>query len=378
MSISDIPDNNTDASHLAPIVIAAGGTGGHVFPALALAQSVLAQGCSVMMITEQRGSAYLGALADKSQVQVVSLRVRRPQKKWHFPLTFIRFIWDLVHSVMHALRIFAMRKPKAVAAFGGYPVVPALIAASILRIPIVIHEQNAWLGRTNRWLACLARRVALSFHPTVNVPNWLRPRSVVTGLPVRAAFGRPFTPYEVVAARSDIRIFVMGGSQGAHIFRVAIPAAVATLPDDMRQRILVVQQCRPEDLLTTQEAYDREKIKCKLQAFFDDVPDQLDQSTLVISRAGASTLTELTIAQRPAILIPYPHAMENHQMINAQALAKHRAAWVVAESHGMHERLAFCLKSVLSHANDRVSAAKALGKLARPHALSHLTKLVLE
>jgi len=375
------------AKHHGSIAIAAGGTGGHVFPALALGHKMLDRGYRLTMLTEQRGERYMQSLMDNAGVCKIGLNVRRPLKlsgqslgKTTRVLLFIpslvRFAFDLLAATLQVMARFIGDRPAVVVAFGGYPVIPALLAAILMRIPIVIHEQNAWLGRTNRWLAWCASTIAVSFDETIGIPKAVAPWVVVTGNPLRPAFQRAFIPYDQVASRKSPMLLVLGGSQGAHVFSHAIPKAVYRLPIELRRRLHVVQQCRQEDLAETRNAYAALGVSCDLQPFFDNIPQLLEQATVVIARAGASTIAEIAQVGRPTLFVPYPHAMENHQYFNVLSINKQNAAWLVCEGASFHEQLASQLAFVISHRSECIKAAQALKKLAKPDAVSRLADVV--
>jgi UDP-N-acetylglucosamine--N-acetylmuramyl-(pentapeptide) pyrophosphoryl-undecaprenol N-acetylglucosamine transferase len=297
---------------MSPILIAAGGTGGHMFPALALARSLLERGEPVTIVTDDRGARYL-----PDDIEHHVIRAGSPTGGWRARLTGIL---ALVRGTVQTFGLMRRLAPRAAACFGGYASVPAGLAAKLTGRPLLLHEQNAVFGRANRLLARFARTVALSFARTSHVPAG--PSRIVTGNPVRPGFRLDAAAFRAPAATEAFRLLVIGGSQGARIFSDVVPEAVADLPESLRRRLRIQQQCRPEDLTRVCERYTAEGIDAEVTAFFKDMPKQLEEAHLLISRAGASSLTEIMAMGRPAILVPYAAAADDHQRANAEVLAE--------------------------------------------------------
>ncbi|HYF09262.1 MAG TPA: undecaprenyldiphospho-muramoylpentapeptide beta-N-acetylglucosaminyltransferase [Acetobacteraceae bacterium] len=361
-----------------PIAIAAGGTGGHLFPAEALAAELIARGERVALMTDARSSAYDSpafAAAERFVLKGAGLAGRGMRRAAAGAAA-------LLAGTAQARRLLGEIEAAAVVGFGGYPSVPPLTAARLLpasRRPVtVLHEQNAVLGRANRLLARGVDLLALSFPGTRRVPPGCAAKAQVVGTPVRPALaalagrGYPLPP-----PGAALRLLVLGGSQGARVFADVVPHAVAALPDMLRARMLVTQQCRPEDLDRTRAAYAACGVPAELAPFFPDVAGRLATAHLVIARAGASTVAELACAGRPAILVPLPHAIDDHQSANAAALATAGAAWVMPQPQftaaALTERLAaLCGDPVLL-----AQAADAAAELARPEAARDLADRIL-
>lgn len=306
------------------VVLAAGGTGGHVFPALAVADELLRRGYRVSLATDSRGAGFGDRAPGIDVHRVAASNVRGGA------ISRIGGALAVGAGAVQAWLLLARLRPAGVVGFGGYPSVPTTMAAAARRIPIVIHEQNAVLGRANRLVAGRAAAIAASFERTRGIRDADRPRTFVTGNPVRAAFGearaRAYPP-----ANGRIGLLVLGGSQGAAVFADVVPQAFAALSTTLRRRFAVTQQCRPEDLGRTRRAYLEIGVQAELATFFDDVPDRMADAHAVVARAGASTVAELAEAGRPAILAPYPHAADDHQTANARAVAD-GAAWLLSAS----------------------------------------------
>ena len=296
---------------MTPILIAAGGTGGHMFPALALAKSLLERGEPVTVVTDDRGARYLPDDIDRHVIEAGS-----PTGS---PKARLIGILALLRGTLQALGLIRRLNPRAAACFGGYASVPVGIAASLTGRPLLLHEQNAVFGRANRLLARFARTIALSFKSTSHVPAG--PGQIVTGNPVRPGFRLDAAAFRAPTATEPFRLLVIGGSQGARIFSDVVPEAVAHLPEPLRRRLRIQQQCRPEDLSRVCERYAADGIDAEVTAFFKDMPSQLERAHLLVSRAGASSLTEIMAMGRPAILVPYAAAADDHQRANAEVLA---------------------------------------------------------
>ncbi len=309
------------------IALAAGGTGGHVFPARALADALSARGWKIALITDSRGASFSDEIAnaDTYRIRAASLGGGVCSK--------LKGLAQLCVGLVQAFSLLRRIRPAAVVGFGGYASAPTMWAASRMGIPTMIHEQNGVLGRANRIIAARARRIATSFPDVAGIRDADLSRVVLTGNPVRAEIASVAdTPYAAPdCAGGPVHLLVFGGSQGARVLSEIVPAALASLPGILRSRLSVVQQCRPEDLAAVNEAYRAAGIDATLQPFFDDMPSQIAMAHLVIARAGASTVSELAAAGRPAILIPYRFAIDDHQTANARAMAQGGGAWIMPE-----------------------------------------------
>jgi UDP-N-acetylglucosamine--N-acetylmuramyl-(pentapeptide) pyrophosphoryl-undecaprenol N-acetylglucosamine transferase len=352
-------------------VLAAGGTGGHLFPAQALAGELMRRGGRVVVMTDGRGQNYRNAFpgAEISTVPAATFSGRSAPGR-------VAALGTIGLGIASALLKLIKLRPRAVVGFGGYPSLPVMIAASLARIPSALHEQNAVLGRVNRLLAPRARRIAASFPFARFAPD--PARVVFTGNPVRAevtALGSQ--AYEPPASDGPIRLLVFGGSQGARALSELVPAALAHLPQSIRMRLRVTQQARADDLDMVVAAYRAAGIAADAAKFFTDLPARMAQSHLVIARSGASTLSELTVIGRPAILIPYPHAMDDHQAANAAVLEDAGAAWVIRQDALTAPGLADLLQDIFAAPEElraRAAAAKRLGHADAAARLADLTE----
>ena len=354
-----------------PIVIAAGGTGGHFFPAEALAAELVARGHRIVLMTDARS----GGLSSPTFAGREQFVIRGAGIAGRGPWRGAKAVGSLAAGVVQARGILAGIGAASVVGFGGYPSVAPIVAARMLRRrpTIILHEQNAVLGRANRFLAKRADMLALGFEDTRQVPSGTQ--TVVTGNPVRPAI-TALSQTSYVAATDRIRLLVLGGSLGARVFSDVVPAAVRSLPNPLRARILVVQQTRPEDLDRVRAAYAADGISAELSPFFPDVAARLVAAHLVIARAGASTVAELAVAGRPAILVPLPGAIDDHQTANARALAEAGGAWVVPQSQFTAASLAERLENLLADPAGLAAAAVGARTQARADAAARLADIV--
>ncbi|MCI0754238.1 undecaprenyldiphospho-muramoylpentapeptide beta-N-acetylglucosaminyltransferase [Teichococcus vastitatis] len=355
-----------------PIIIAAGGTGGHFFPAEALAAELLRRGHTIALMTDARSADYATpsfAQAERFVLKGAGLAGRGVKRA-------AAGAWAMAAGTLQARKLLLRLRPRAVVGFGGYPSVAPMLAARSLggRPALVLHEQNAVLGRANRLLARGADALALSFATTTRVPAGTR--SEIVGNPVRPALAA-LAGQGFVAPQGPLRLLVLGGSLGARIFSEVVPAAVALLPPTLRGRLSVVQQCRAEDLPPVRATYEQLGIPAQLAPFFGDIAGLYDTAHLVIARAGASTVAELACAGRPAILVPLPHAIDDHQSANARALADVGAAMPMKQPEFTPPALAAALERMLGAPEALAAAAAAAARLAAPDAAARLADLVL-
>lgn len=356
------------------IVLAAGGTGGHVFPAEALASELITRGAALMLFTDRRGDAYGGTLGglDSRTIRAGGIAGKGAGAR-------VRSLADLGVGLTQAWRLLKRLAPRAVVGFGGYASVPTVLAASFAGIRTVIHEQNAVLGRANRMLAGRVERIATSFAEVAALPGAAAGRVVRTGMPVRPAFAQALgQAYAPPAADGEVRLLVLGGSQGAQVFGEVVPAAVARLDPALRQRLAIAQQCRPEGLDAAAAAYREIRLQVELAPFFDDVPRRLAAAHLVVARAGASTIAELTAVGRPAILVPYPFAIDDHQSANATALAARGAAWLLPQGSFTAEALAARIADLVAEPAGLAAAAEQARDAGARDAAQRLADVVAE
>ncbi len=361
--------------HNAPLVLlAAGGTGGHIFPAEALADALSKRGVRLAFVTDHRWAAYDGVLA-----QLPTYRVAAGGLAGRSLKNVIVAVARLILGVVQAFLLLRRLRPAIVVGFGSYLSVPPLAVAQLLRIRTIIHEQNAVLGRANKLLAVHATRIATAFVHVEGLSEDDEVRTIRTRNPVRPAVTALYTElYPEPEPQGSLNILVLGGSQGATIFADVVPAAIAQLSSADRARIHITQQCRAEDLARVGEMYERIGIKAELSSFITDVPDRYKKAHLVICRAGASTAAELTVAGRPAILVPYPYATDDHQTENARNLADAGGAWVMPQPTFTAEALNHRLAALLALPQTLITAARCARQAGIPMAAERLADLVME
>ena len=356
-----------------PIILAAGGTGGHIFPAEALAEALLALGERPILVTDSRFAHFqTGAL---SQIEKRTIHAGTVGGKLHRKILGVA---GLLVGIMQARKIVKELNPKVVVGFGGYPSFPTVYSASSLGVPTVIHEQNSVLGRANRLLAPRVKCIATSFPDTQMLADADKGKVVMTGNPVRTSIrALKDVPYATVAQDGKMHILVTGGSLGASVFSSIVPGAIAKLPASLRSRVRIDQQCREVELEETREHYAAMGVNADLASFFVDLPARLAASHLVIARSGASTVSELASSGRPAILVPLPTAMDNHQYYNANAFEDVGGGWVMAQDGFTVDSLAARLEAFLMAPATLSKAAENAKRLGSPDAAEKLAALVL-
>lgn len=356
------------------MILAAGGTGGHLFPALALAEELVRRGIPVDLVTDMRGDRYGADFPARSV-----FRVRSATPAVGSPLKAVAAAVTLLRGIGEAFWLLGKVRPAAVVGFGGYPSFPPLVAARLRGVPAVLHEQNAVLGRANRVLARMVARIATSFREVRLLEGAAATKVRLTGNPVRSAvLACAGLPYQAPLPGQPLAILVFGGSQGARVFADVVPAALGRLKPDRRRLLKVVQQCRPEDLERVRAAYLEAGIDAELATFFSDLPQRMAAAHLVVSRSGASTVAELAVIGRPAILVPLPHALDNDQLRNATTLERTGGAWCIPQAKFTPERLAREIERLASDPDRLTRAAAAVREEGRPDAVIRLADVVEE
>ena len=343
-----------------------------MFPAEALAAELEARGRRLVLMTDRRGAAFGDVLG---RIEKHAIAARSPSVRG--PVARGIAVLGLASAVVQAARVLRRIRPAAAVGFGGYPSVPPLVASGRLGIPSVLHEQNAVLGRANRMLARRASAIATSFPETERIPRNRAGLVTYVGNPVRAAIAALCgVHYDPPAPDGQFRLLVTGGSQGARVFADIVPAAIEALPQPLRQRLAVSQQCRPEDLAGVERRYAEAGVEARLASFFEDMPARLGEAHLVICRAGASTIAELAAVGRAAILVPLPIAADDHQSVNGRALVAAGAAIMIAQQSFTATRLARELAASMAEPSQLAERAAAAQGFARPDAAGALADLV--
>ena len=356
------------------VMLAAGGTGGHLFPAFALAEEMQRRGIAVDLITDMRGDRYGTGFPARNVYKVPAATLAGRS-----PVDAAKTALALAHGTKAAHKILGQVRPAVIVGFGGYPTFPPLMAARMRGIPTLLHEQNAVLGRANRMLAKRVTAIATSFERTKFLDGGLVAKSRFTGNPVRqSVITASAQPYVPPAADGAFHVLVFGGSQGARYFSETVPPALADLPPETKQRMRVTQQAREEDLAAVRAAYAASGISADVETFFKDLPDRMAKAHLVIGRAGASTVAELTVVGRPSILVPLPHALDNDQLNNAGRLAESGGGWCIEQKNLSPEQLAAEIQRLSGTPHALAAAAEAAKRAGRPDAVARLADLALE
>jgi UDP-N-acetylglucosamine--N-acetylmuramyl-(pentapeptide) pyrophosphoryl-undecaprenol N-acetylglucosamine transferase len=358
--------------HLAPVLVTAGGTGGHLFPAEALAAALIKRGIAVHLATDRRAARFGGAFSDQA-IHVIASATLRARN----PLALARTAAMLGLGFFQARALIARLHPAAVIGFGGYPTIPPVLAAVWRGVPSLIHDANAVIGRANRLLAPRVSAIATTFPDMFSAVPSLAAKATLTGNPVRAAVvAAAATPYP--ASNDQLRLLVFGGSQGARVMADIVPAAIRCLDAGLRARLAMVQQAREEDLGRVREAYANLSVSAEIAPFFADLPARMAASHLAISRSGASTVAELSAIGRPSILVPLPHALDQDQLANADVLERAGGAIRLLQDAFTPQQLAAEI-AALAAAPQRLAAMAAAAKsMGRLDAADRLADLVLQ
>ncbi|MDE2597289.1 MAG: undecaprenyldiphospho-muramoylpentapeptide beta-N-acetylglucosaminyltransferase [Sphingomonadales bacterium] len=353
-------------------VLAAGGTGGHLIPAFALATELERRGHHVALITDERGAAIPGKPAFLTAHVLPAGRVEGKN-----PLGWIKGVGAILEGRKMALRLFESFKPSCVVGFGGYPALPALLAATSAQIPSVVHEQNAVLGRVNRFLAGRVDAIATAYTEVDRLAPKHEAKVHLVGNPVRdEVLKLREQPFPAFSTDGLLRVLVTGGSQGARVLSEVVPDGLAMLPTALRTRLQVTQQCRPEDIEAVRGRYTGHDIPAELATYFEDMAERLADAHLFIGRAGASTIAELTAVGRPAILVPLPIATDDHQAANTRDITRAGGARSIRQDRFTAAELAKQIQAIAQSPEALATAAHAAWNCGYPHAARDLADLV--
>ncbi len=354
-----------------PVLVAAGGTGGHLFPAEALSNALIARGYVVELVTDERATKYGSNFPARAVHQIPAATPSGGS-----PFAKAMALFTLARGTLAAYRLLKETKPLVLVGFGGYPTVPPVLAARFLHVPVILHEANAVMGRANRFLASRVDIIAKGFETLGGVDAKLAAKTRLTGNPVRPsvlnASHIPFPDF----TDGRLRLLVTGGSQGARIMSDVVPAAIELLPEELRRKLIIVQQARDEDVARVSGLYQRLGVEVEVRAFFTDLPARMAAAHLVIGRAGASTVSELAVIGRPALLVPFPHAIDQDQAGNAAQLAESGAAIVVPQTRFTPQWLAGALTEALNDQGDLFCRAELAKRAGIADAAERLADLV--
>ena len=357
------------------ILLAAGGTGGHLFPAEALGVELMKRGLRVRLVTDSRALRYSG-LFSKDMTDVVPSETVRGRS----PLALARTGLMLASGTAVAFNLMRRLKPAAVVGFGGYPTVPPLLAARLAGIPTIIHDANAVMGRANRFLSKRVSAIATSLPGVLDKEPSLVGKTTTTGTPMRPAILAAATvPFVAPNAGEAFRVLVVGGSQGARVMSDIVPPAIEKLAPELLSRLVLTQQVRDEDMTRVRAVYDRLKVRADLAPFFGDLPARLASNHLIISRSGAGTVAELGAVGRPSILVPLPGAIDQDQFANAGVLSQAGGAIRIVQSDFTPDRLASELSALAAdpaRLATMASAARTVGKLDAAERLADMVTKV--
>ena len=352
------------------ILLATGGTGGHFFPAEALAETLIKRGDKPVLLTDERVTDF----ADKlSYLDKYIIKINHNYN--NNIIGKLTRIVDIGLAVRKAKAQIKKINPSAVVGFGSYASASVMMAAISLKIPTLVHEQNAALGKANKLLSKRVDRFCTSFKKTQMIPKGVSVHR--TGMPIRNAFNSVRSiKYKPPGISGKIRITVLGGSQGAAFFSNIIPDAISMLNEKLKKRILISQQCRPELINETISKYKNIGVSANVSSFFDDVPKLLSESHLILARAGSSTVSEIAYCGRPGIFIPYPSAMDNHQTYNAMELVESGGGWVVHQDNINPKSLSGLVTCTLSNPASLLAAAVSAKNFIKPNATDHLADII--
>lgn len=352
-------------------VLAAGGTGGHMIPAYSLAQELVLRGHRVALITDERGEKIPG-MVDEGQVHVLPAgRITKDPRGW------LKGVRAIMQGRKMAMQLYKTFEPSAVVGFGGYPAFPALLAANRMDVPTIIHEQNAVLGRVNRMAARSVNAIATSYPDVLRIKPKHKEKVHLVGNPVRQeVIDLREEPYPPLSEEGVFRVLITGGSQGATILSDVVPDAMAMLPMHLRRRLQITQQCREQDIERVRAKYAEHDIPAELATYLPDLPQRLGWAHLVIGRAGASTIAELTTAGRPAILIPLPIATDDHQTYNVKEMVAVGGARSIQQPRFTAKELAKQMQKMALAPGALENAARFAKKCGRPDAVRDLADLV--
>ncbi|WP_062204582.1 undecaprenyldiphospho-muramoylpentapeptide beta-N-acetylglucosaminyltransferase [Aureimonas sp. AU12] len=352
-----------------PILLCAGGTGGHLFPAEALAHELKSRGFTVHLATDERAGRYAGAFPADAVHVIPSATFGS-----HNPLKVLKAGRTLWRGYRAAIVLMKELKPAAVVGFGGYPTIPPMMAAVQQRLPTLIHEQNAVMGRANRFLASRVRRIAAGI-PQIHPDPALSAKTTVTGNPVRpAVLEAAATPYHASRGTAPFNLVVFGGSQGAQFFSKAVPAAIELMSPELRARLRVTQQARAEDEAQVRAFYETAGIPAEVSPFFSDMAARIGAAHLVVSRSGASTVSEICVIGRPSILVPYPYALDHDQAANAARLTSEDGATLARQSELTPAKLAGFIRDVA----EDPSFAETTAQVARSNGIPDAARLLAD
>jgi UDP-N-acetylglucosamine--N-acetylmuramyl-(pentapeptide) pyrophosphoryl-undecaprenol N-acetylglucosamine transferase len=350
------------------ILLATGGTGGHVFPAVAVAEQLKIMGMTPVFITDRRGKPMI-----PKPFRSVSIMAASPYGA--NTIEKMKGLTKLAIGALQTLGLMLFYRPKMVVGFGGYPAVAPVLVGKVLRRKTMLHEQNAYFGRANHFLSGHVDKIALSWDQTRNVENHIKTKCIIAGMPVREAFYKIGSDgYSAPKTKSQINILIIGGSLGAEVFGKTVPEALSRLPQELRHRLNVTHQVRTSQIDAVRTRYEAAGITTILAPFIDDMAGEMAKAHLVVCRSGASSVAELAASGRPSILIPFPEAMDDHQTENAKAIVDAKGGWLIPEKDMSAGSLAGRISTLTAAPEKLAAAAEAVKKLRQGNAASIIAK----
>jgi len=365
---------NEDEKNLRPVFLAAGGTGGHLFPAQALAEELKRRGQRVILLTDARGKKYDGRFPAEEVFDIPSATLS-PRR----PFAALSGLFTLLKGYLRSRALIHKYHPTIIVGFGGYPSLPPLVAGWKAKTPVCLHEQNAVLGRANRFSARWCAALATSFDRVEKLPTQVQGKVHFVGNPVRDnVLKLEKKAFKMPGPKAQFRLLVFGGSQGARVFTDVVPKALKGLPKALLSKIHITQQVHKKDLTRIKKFYEKLGVKADCAAFFDNMPAIISKSHLVLSRSGASTIAELSVIGRPAILVPLPGSLDQDQAKNADRFCTKGAGWVLPQKEMTPDHLAALLTQLRYSDDSLQKAAEAAALLGKPDAAPALADIVLK
>ena len=343
------------------ILIAAGGTGGHIFPSLSIINEIKVG--NFIVITDQRGETYFNRFLNKKVInfKIFIHNVSSPSNRVIF--NKIKSLYQFFISILRSIILIIKNKPKIVVGFGGYPSVAPVLAAKLLKIPAIIHEQNATLGRANKFLGNVANFVALSFFETKNI--YRVKKSIFTGNPVRQEFiniGQLKYPFP--SKEHKINILIVGGSLGASFFSKHLTPIICSLPIELRKNLKIIQQVKKEEIKGVENNYKTYEIDCEIRSFYQDIYQKFKSAHLVITRSGGSSVAEILASNRPVIFVPFPESLDNHQLENAKFIQQNKGGWIVTQKENVDDDFKNLIECILNNPKKLLEASNQIKNLS--------------
>ena len=343
------------------ILIAAGGTGGHIFPALSIINEIKVN--NFIIVTDERGESYFNKFFNGKKInyKIFVHKVSSPSSKI-FTIK-LKSLYQLSVSLFKTIFLMILNKPEVIVGFGGYPSVAPIIAAKILKIPSIVHEQNAIIGRANKFLSKISNLLALSFLETKNTAN--NQNLVFTGNPTREEFSNlNKLVYSIPKEKQKFKILIVGGSLGANFFSEQVTSIICSLPKELRKRIYIIQQVRKEEKDDVKQSYQKHQIDCEIQSFFDDIFIKFEKAHLIITRAGGSSVAEILTSSRPVIFIPLPTSLDNHQIENTKLITNRGGGWALSQNTEVNKDLKKLIENLIKNPKKLIIASNQIKKIS--------------